>query len=221
MLLSLLSLSGIVLLVNSVLYYKSLSLKLFLFHFNFEYRLVYVFCIADTRLVAIFREEYCHHSWVADAKTFTHDARIFCNVLFCVVFSCRQVCCWSISVYLISIQWYLDIKHIDMCLHCSFFLCLSFCVHDVDEAISHILLHSTGHSEGIVTEDDKAAEKFVSETDSAAVYVNVSTRFTDGGEFGLGCEMGISTQKLHARGPMGIEELTTYKYIIKGNGQVR
>ena len=94
-------------------------------------------------------------------------------------------------------------------------------VDDVDEAISHILLHSTGHSEGIVTEDEKTAEKFVSETDSAAVYVNVSTRFTDGGEFGLGCEMGISTQKLHARGPMGIEELTTYKYIIKGNGQVR
>ena len=94
-------------------------------------------------------------------------------------------------------------------------------VDDVDEAISHILLHSTGHSEGIVTKDEKIAEKFVSETDSAAVYVNVSTRFTDGGEFGLGCEMGISTQKLHARGPMGIEELTTYKYIIKGNGQVR
>ena len=94
-------------------------------------------------------------------------------------------------------------------------------VEDEDEAISHILEHSTGHSEGIVTEDEEIAEKFVSETDSAAVYVNVSTRFTDGGEFGLGCEMGISTQKLHARGPMGIEELTTYKYIIKGNGQVR
>ena len=90
-----------------------------------------------------------------------------------------------------------------------------------DEAISHILAHSTGHSEGIVTEDEATAEKFVCETDSAAVYVNVSTRFTDGGEFGLGCEMGISTQKLHARGPMGIEELTTYKYIIKGNGQIR
>ena len=94
-------------------------------------------------------------------------------------------------------------------------------VEDADEAISHILAHSTGHSEGIVTENDEIAEKFVSETDSAAVYINVSTRFTDGGEFGLGCEMGISTQKLHARGPMGIEELTTYKYIIKGNGQVR
>lgn len=94
-------------------------------------------------------------------------------------------------------------------------------VEDEDEAISHILEHSTGHSEGIVTENNDIAEKFVSETDSAAVYVNVSTRFTDGGEFGLGCEMGISTQKLHARGPMGIEELTTYKYIIKGNGQVR
>lgn len=94
-------------------------------------------------------------------------------------------------------------------------------VDDVDEAISHILNHSTGHSEAIVTDNDEVAEKFVAEIDSAAVYVNVSTRFTDGGEFGLGCEMGISTQKLHARGPMGIEELTTYKYIIKGNGQVR
>jgi len=94
-------------------------------------------------------------------------------------------------------------------------------VCDEDEAINHILEHSTGHSEAIVTDNDEIAEKFVAETDSAAVYVNVSTRFTDGGEFGLGCEMGISTQKLHARGPMGIEELTTYKYIIKGNGQVR
>lgn len=94
-------------------------------------------------------------------------------------------------------------------------------VEDAEEAISHILTHSTGHSEAIVTENEEIAEKFVSETDSAAVYINVSTRFTDGGEFGLGCEMGISTQKLHARGPMGIEELTTYKYIIKGNGQVR
>lgn len=94
-------------------------------------------------------------------------------------------------------------------------------VDNADEAISHILAHSTGHSEAIVTENTGIAEKFVNETDSAAVYVNVSTRFTDGGEFGLGCEMGISTQKLHARGPMGIEELTTYKYIIKGNGQIR
>lgn len=94
-------------------------------------------------------------------------------------------------------------------------------VDNVDQAICHILKHSTGHSEAIVTDNEEVAEKFVCETDSAAVYVNVSTRFTDGGEFGLGCEMGISTQKLHARGPMGIEELTTYKYIIKGNGQVR
>ena len=94
-------------------------------------------------------------------------------------------------------------------------------VDNVDEAICHILQHSTGHSEAIVTDNEDVAEKFVAETDSAAVYVNVSTRFTDGGEFGLGCEMGISTQKLHARGPMGIEELTTYKYIIKGNGQIR
>ena len=94
-------------------------------------------------------------------------------------------------------------------------------VDSADEAISHILEHSTGHSEAIVTENKDIAEKFVSETDSAAVYVNVSTRFTDGGEFGLGCEMGISTQKLHARGPMGLEELTTYKYIICGDGQIR
>ena len=90
-----------------------------------------------------------------------------------------------------------------------------------DDAIAHILAHSTGHSEAIVTENTETAEKFVNGTDSAAVYVNVSTRFTDGGEFGLGCEMGISTQKLHARGPMGLEELTTYKYIIKGDGQIR
>ena len=94
-------------------------------------------------------------------------------------------------------------------------------VDSVEQAVAHILAHSTGHSEAIVTEDPAAAEVFVSGTDSAAVYVNASTRFTDGGEFGLGCEMGISTQKLHARGPMGLRELTTYKYIIHGNGQVR
>ena len=94
-------------------------------------------------------------------------------------------------------------------------------VDSVDEAIAHILAHSTGHSECIVTEDPVSAERFVNETDSAAAYVNVSTRFTDGGEFGLGCEMGISTQKLHARGPMGPDELSTYKYIIRGNGQIR
>lgn len=94
-------------------------------------------------------------------------------------------------------------------------------VDGVNEAISHIALHSTGHSEAIITEDKNAAKVFTSLVDSAAVYVNVSTRFTDGGEFGLGCEMGISTQKLHARGPMGLKELTTYKYIIKGNGQIR
>lgn len=94
-------------------------------------------------------------------------------------------------------------------------------VSSVDEAIEHILTHSTGHSEAIITENKDAAEKFCIETDSAAVYVNASTRFTDGGEFGLGCEMGISTQKMHARGPMGLSELTAYKYIIEGNGQVR
>ena len=91
----------------------------------------------------------------------------------------------------------------------------------VEDAIEHISLHSTGHSEAIVTENKENAEKFTRAVDSAAVYVNVSTRFTDGGEFGLGCEMGISTQKLHARGPMGLKELTTYKFIIKGDGQVR
>ena len=94
-------------------------------------------------------------------------------------------------------------------------------VKNADEAIAHIALHSTGHSEAIITEDSGNAEKFTSQVDSAAVYVNVSTRFTDGGEFGLGCEMGISTQKMHARGPMGLEELNTYKYIIHGDGQIR
>jgi glutamate-5-semialdehyde dehydrogenase len=94
-------------------------------------------------------------------------------------------------------------------------------VGNADEAIAHIALHSTGHSEAIITEDKISAEKFTSQVDSAAVYVNVSTRFTDGGEFGLGCEMGISTQKMHARGPMGLEELNTYKYIIHGDGQIR
>ena len=94
-------------------------------------------------------------------------------------------------------------------------------VKDVNEAVEHISLHSTMHSEAIVTENKENAEIFVKGVDSSSVYVNVSTRFTDGGEFGLGCEMGISTQKLHARGPMGLEELTTYKYIIKGDGQIR
>ena len=94
-------------------------------------------------------------------------------------------------------------------------------VDDLDAAIAHIQRHSTHHSDCIVTEDAAAAARFVDEVDSAAVYVNVSTRFTDGGEFGLGCEMGISTQKLHARGPMGLDELSTYKYIITGSGQIR
>ena len=94
-------------------------------------------------------------------------------------------------------------------------------VDSLDAAIAHIRKHSTHHSDAIVTENPARAERFVKEIDSAAVYVNVSTRFTDGGEFGLGCEMGISTQKLHARGPMGLDELSTYKYIITGNGQVR
>lgn len=94
-------------------------------------------------------------------------------------------------------------------------------VGDVGEAVEHIARHSTGHSEAIITENEDAAELFTAAVDSAAVYVNASTRFTDGGEFGLGCEMGISTQKMHARGPLGIEELTTYKYVIHGKGQVR
>ena len=95
------------------------------------------------------------------------------------------------------------------------------CVEDVREAAAHIAAHSTGHSDAIITADPAAEAYFTANVDSAAVYVNASTRFTDGGEFGLGCEMGISTQKLHARGPMGLRELTTYKYIIHGNGQVR
>ena len=94
-------------------------------------------------------------------------------------------------------------------------------VDDLDAAIAHVQRHSTHHSDCIVTENRAAANRFVDEVDSAAVYVNVSTRFTDGGEFGLGCEMGISTQKLHARGPMGLDELSTYKYVITGSGQVR
>ena len=94
-------------------------------------------------------------------------------------------------------------------------------VDDTDAAIAHIAKHSTGHSDAILTEDDANAAKFTALVDSAAVYVNCSTRFTDGGEFGLGCEMGISTQKLHARGPMGLEELNTYKYVVRGNGQIR
>ena len=94
-------------------------------------------------------------------------------------------------------------------------------VSDADEAIRHIAAHSTHHSDAIITENAQTAERFTRLVDSAAVYVNASTRFTDGGEFGLGCEMGISTQKLHARGPMGLRELTTYKYIVTGDGQTR
>ena len=94
-------------------------------------------------------------------------------------------------------------------------------VKDTDEAISHIDRYSTHHSDAILTENLGNAEKFINEVDSAAVYINASTRFTDGGEFGYGGEIGISTQKLHSRGPMGIRELTTIKYIIRGNGQIR
>ena len=95
------------------------------------------------------------------------------------------------------------------------------CVENAEEAITHIALHSTGHSEAIIATDRAAIEAFTAGVDSSAVYVNASTRFTDGGEFGLGCEMGISTQKLHARGPMGLRELNTYKYIIRGSGHIR
>ena len=94
-------------------------------------------------------------------------------------------------------------------------------VDDIDEAIAHIRKYSTRHSECIVTSSLESAQKFQKQVDAAAVYVNASTRFTDGGEFGFGAEIGISTQKLHARGPMGLTELTTVKYLINGNGQIR
>jgi glutamate-5-semialdehyde dehydrogenase len=94
-------------------------------------------------------------------------------------------------------------------------------VDDLDEALGHIREYGSGHSEAIVTGDDAAARRFVDEVDAAAVYVNASTQFTDGGEFGLGAEVGISTQKMHARGPMGLRELTTYKWVVLGTGQVR
>jgi glutamate-5-semialdehyde dehydrogenase len=94
-------------------------------------------------------------------------------------------------------------------------------VDSIDEAIEHIEKYGSGHSEAIITEDYSAAMRFTAEVDAACVYVNASTRFTDGGQFGLGAEVGISTQKLHARGPMGVRELTTYKWIILGSGQVR
>jgi glutamate-5-semialdehyde dehydrogenase len=94
-------------------------------------------------------------------------------------------------------------------------------VEDLDAAIAHIARYSTGHSEAIITSDYAAAARFTREVDAAAVLVNASTRFVDGGELGLGAEIGISTQKLHARGPMGLRELTSVKYIIEGDGQVR
>ena len=94
-------------------------------------------------------------------------------------------------------------------------------VDNIDEAIAHINRYNTGHSESIITKDYNNAQKFLNEIDAACVYVNASTRFTDGFEFGFGAEIGISTQKIHARGPMGLEALTTSKYIIYGNGQVR
>ena len=94
-------------------------------------------------------------------------------------------------------------------------------VKNIDEALDHIAKYSTGHSESIITRDFEASQRFVRSVDSAAVYVNASTRFTDGGEFGLGAEIGISTQKLHARGPMGLNELVSYKYVVLGDGQIR
>jgi len=95
------------------------------------------------------------------------------------------------------------------------------CVTNIDEAITHINKYNTSHSESIVTSDYDAAQKFLDEVDAACVYVNASTRFSDGNEFGFGAEIGISTQKLHARGPMGLEALTSYKYIVYGSGQIR
>ena len=94
-------------------------------------------------------------------------------------------------------------------------------VDGMDEALAHIDKYGTKHSEVIITENYEKANKFLDSADAAAVYVNASTRFTDGGEFGLGAEIGISTQKMHARGPMGLNELTSYKYVVYGNGQVR
>jgi glutamate-5-semialdehyde dehydrogenase len=94
-------------------------------------------------------------------------------------------------------------------------------VGSLDEALAHIREHGSGHSEAIVTDDESASRRFLNEVDAAAVFVNASTQFTDGGEFGLGAEVGISTQKLHARGPMGLRELTTYKWVIEGTGQIR
>jgi glutamate-5-semialdehyde dehydrogenase len=94
-------------------------------------------------------------------------------------------------------------------------------VDTFEEALDHIRDHGSGHSEAIVTSDERTASRFLNEVDAAAVFVNASTQFTDGGEFGLGTEVGISTQKLHARGPMGLRELTTYKWVIEGTGQVR
>ena len=94
-------------------------------------------------------------------------------------------------------------------------------VDSVDEALEHIEQYGSGHSEAIITEDNKSAKRFQNEVDAACVYANASTRFTDGAQFGLGAEVGISTQKMHARGPLGLKELTTYKWIITGDGQVR
>jgi glutamate-5-semialdehyde dehydrogenase len=94
-------------------------------------------------------------------------------------------------------------------------------VDDLEEAIAHIATYGTGHSDAIVTDSVVHAQRFTAAVDSAAVYVNASTRFTDGFEFGFGAEIGISTNRLHARGPMGLRELTTYKYVIQGSGQIR
>ena len=91
----------------------------------------------------------------------------------------------------------------------------------LEDAIEHIRRYGSAHSDAIITRDEAHAERFVREVDSAAVYVNASTRFTDGFQFGLGAEIGISTDRLHARGPMGLEELTTYKYVVHGSGQIR
>ena len=107
-----------------------------------------------------------------------------------------------------------DTEHLAMCAGVRI-------VTDLDAAIEHIAKHGSGHSESILTTSNSSAERFLNEVDAAAVYVNASTQFTDGGQFGLGAELGISTQKMHARGPVGLRELTSYKWVVYGDGQVR
>ncbi|MBQ7040056.1 MAG: glutamate-5-semialdehyde dehydrogenase, partial [Clostridia bacterium] len=131
----------------------------------------------------------------------------------CEVRGCEATCSFSDNVKLATDEDYAT-EFLDLIISVKV-------VNDLKDAVEHINTYSTGHSESIITNDEKNAELFLNEVDSAAVYVNASTRFTDGGEFGFGAEMGISTQKMHARGPMGLREITTTKYVVKGNGQIR